>query len=539
MESAELIDRFKQFYHTYYRNEIGELAQNYPSEQRSLYISWNDLHQFDADLADDYRAQPDPLQEYAEEALRVYDLPIDVGLDQAHVRIDLDDPTEIGQIRARQHDQLMSVRGITREVTDVRSKIQQAAFECQRCGTLARIPQTDGDFQEPCECQGCERQDRFNVNTSQSEFVDSQELTLIPLLESGSATENEITVRLKDDITGETSTGDRIRLTGVLRTRRQAGKSTVDIYLDDVSIISLGDVQAEFWDAEYLDDALTTPLTENAIESFATRTRAILTTQDLDEFGTQTKIISPFIHLLGWNLYHPEVILEHSSDSLNSRDRADYALLDERSNYSVIIEAKQEGTRLNNHTGQLKRYMRIFGAELGMLTNGERYLFLCSDPDSDSPREITVLDCKLEDLSSHLGILEAYTRRQRSNGDAHESLHEIAEANKESDKKDSVTNSGDQDTTSAEVSSMVSELEESNGHGVPVPAVLDYAEECGPTREVARDIIESLQHEGKVYEPKENPPSCYIRLRYRRQHVFPQALAVGFDLSAMLCWIRK
>ncbi|MFC6993124.1 hypothetical protein ACFQH3_16215 [Haladaptatus sp. GCM10025707] len=79
-ENAELIERFEEFYRNYYRDAIGELAQKYPNEQRSLYIDYQDLYRFDPDLADDYKSQPGQLQQYAEEALRMYDLPVDVGL---------------------------------------------------------------------------------------------------------------------------------------------------------------------------------------------------------------------------------------------------------------------------------------------------------------------------------------------------------------------------------------------------------------------------------------------------------------------------
>jgi len=70
----------------------------------------------------------------------------------------------------------ISVQGIVRKATDVRPKVTNAAFECQRCGTLTRIPQVAGDFQEPHECQGCERQGPFRLNMDQSEFVDAQKL---------------------------------------------------------------------------------------------------------------------------------------------------------------------------------------------------------------------------------------------------------------------------------------------------------------------------------------------------------------------------
>ena len=176
-DNSELVDAFLDFYRTYYRDDIGKLAQNYPTDQRSLYIDYDDLYRFDPDLADDYENQPEQLQQYAEEALRLYDLPVDVKLGQAHVRMaPLPDSTDIREIRARHVNTLVTVRGTVNKATDVRPKMQEAAFECQRCGTLTRIPQYGGDFQEPHECQGCERQGPFGLNYDQSEFVDSQKL---------------------------------------------------------------------------------------------------------------------------------------------------------------------------------------------------------------------------------------------------------------------------------------------------------------------------------------------------------------------------
>ena len=258
-ENAELIDDFEEFYRNYYRNEIGELAQKYPNERRSLFIDWGDLYRFDSDLADDYRSQPDQLQEYAEEALRLYDLPVDVGLGRAHVRIrGLSEITEIREIRARHRGQLLSVQGIVRKATDVRPKITEAAFECQRCGTLTRIPQTGGDFQEPHECQGCERQGPFNINFDQSEFVDAQKLRVQESPEGlrGGETPQNIDVHIEDDITGEVTAGDHVRVTGILHLDQQESGREVspmfDLFMDGVSV-EIEDEQFEDMDISEAD----------------------------------------------------------------------------------------------------------------------------------------------------------------------------------------------------------------------------------------------------------------------------------------------
>jgi len=243
--NQDLTERFIQFYRNYYREEIGQLAQRYPNEQRSLYVEYDDLYQFDRDLAEDFRTKPEQMREYAEEALRLYDLPADVSLGRAHVRIEnLPEGIDIRGIRV--HDdhigKLVSIKGIVRKATDVRPKVTEAAFECQRCGTMTYIPQSDGGFQEPHECQGCERQGPFRVNFDQSEFIDSQKLRIQESPEGlrGGETPQSIDVDIVDDITGEVSPGDHVTCVGVLHIEQvEQGneKSAIfDLYMDGVSI---------------------------------------------------------------------------------------------------------------------------------------------------------------------------------------------------------------------------------------------------------------------------------------------------------------
>ena len=243
--NQDLTERFIQFYRNYYREEIGTLAQNYPNEQRSLYVDYDDLFQFDRDLAEDFRSKPDQMREYAEEALRLYDLPADVSLGRAHVRIEnLPESIDIRGIRV--HDdhigKLVSVQGIVRKATDVRPKVTEAAFECQRCGTMTYIPQSDGGFQEPHECQGCERQGPFRVNFDQSEFIDSQKLRIQESPEGlrGGETPQSLDVDIVDDVTGKVSPGDHVTCVGVLHIEQvEQGneKSAIfDLYMDGVSI---------------------------------------------------------------------------------------------------------------------------------------------------------------------------------------------------------------------------------------------------------------------------------------------------------------
>jgi len=241
-DDTELIDTFEEFYRSYYRNQIGELAQKYPNKQKSLYIDWEDLYRFDPHLADDFRNKPAQLREYAEEALRLYDLPVDVSLGQAHVRIrGLPEQTAISNIRADHRGMLICIQGTVGKASDVKPKTTTATFECQRCGTLTRVPQEGGDFQEPHECQGCERQGPFRINYNQSEFIDGQEL-YVREAETGAGEGDAagIKVEIEDDITGEVTIGDEVAVTGILKFAQEGSNrsksSTFNTYMEGFTV---------------------------------------------------------------------------------------------------------------------------------------------------------------------------------------------------------------------------------------------------------------------------------------------------------------
>jgi replicative DNA helicase Mcm len=242
-ERTDLIDTFEEFYRGYCREEIGALAEGYPTDAKSLWLDWEALYRFDPDLADDLRNQPAQILEYAEEALRLYDLPVDVSLGQAHVRVEnLPNPTEIRGIRADHRGTLVEVQGIVRKATEVRPKITEAAFECQRCGTLTRIPQASGDFQEPHECQGCERQGPFRINFDQSEFVDAQKIRIQESPEGlrGGETPQNIDVNIEDDICGRVTAGDHVSAVGILKLDQRGTdreqSPMFDVYMDGISV---------------------------------------------------------------------------------------------------------------------------------------------------------------------------------------------------------------------------------------------------------------------------------------------------------------
>jgi len=288
-EDAELTDRLISFYRGYYRDEVGELAQKYPNEQRSLEIEYGELHAALPDVAEDWLDAPDQMREYAEEALRQYDLPADVSLSRAHVRLtDLPEGRQFypgGTSPSKAHNEMpiLAIRGEIITSTDVNPTITDAAFECQRCGTPNVIPQVDGDFQEPHECQGCERQGPFRINFDQSEFVDMQKIRVAEPPEVAAGEGQTIDAFLRDDLAGLVKTGDRVVVNGLYKLEQQSsGKDVSGVFNPYLEAQSLEIVQSDTTDMDYGPDERTeinaaaageygNPL-DVAADSFAPRT---------------------------------------------------------------------------------------------------------------------------------------------------------------------------------------------------------------------------------------------------------------------------
>ena len=84
--SADPIAKWEEFLRSRYWDELLELADSYPDE-RSLIIRFPDLDRYDPDFAEELLDNPDQILEAAGATLLEIDLPMDVYLDRAHVRI--------------------------------------------------------------------------------------------------------------------------------------------------------------------------------------------------------------------------------------------------------------------------------------------------------------------------------------------------------------------------------------------------------------------------------------------------------------------
>ena len=113
-------------------------------------------------------------------------------------------------------------------------------------------------------------------------------------------------------------------------------------------------------------------------------------------------LIAPFIQALGYDIFNPtEVKPEFSADlpGIKQGERVDYAVL-ENGQPKILVEAKPYTTDLKSaEMGQLSRYFQATNARIGILTNGQTFLFYS---DLDKPNlmderpfaEINLFDLK-------------------------------------------------------------------------------------------------------------------------------------------------
>lgn len=266
--SPELIDQLDRFFRRYYHQDIAELANRYPRDQQSLWVDYQDIFKFDPDLADDFVSNPNRILEYFEEGLRNFDLPADIELSDAHVRV-YNLPSsrtfQVGGYRSAQIDEYLAIEGQVSKKTEVHPVPTTAAFECKRCGTITQIPQSDSaEVDEPHECQGCERQGPFDLNRDRTDWKDLQLLRIqLPPEQSKGGDGANIDALLENDLTEFVDPGDRLTLSGHLTVDEpsngdpgyvpklnghaveveESDFSTIDIepYFDDIHDIAMGE----------------------------------------------------------------------------------------------------------------------------------------------------------------------------------------------------------------------------------------------------------------------------------------------------------
>jgi len=228
LKDESLLASWENFFEETSRSDIETVALSYP-EKRSLFVNYWDIDKSDSKLADILINQPYKAIFNAEEALKNIDVAVENKL-QLHFRVfDLPENQKIliRKIRANHLGKYAGVEGLVKKVTEVRPKLQVAAFQCQKCGAVIKIEQEEDILKEPSECYedqgGCGRVSSFKLLTSLSTFIDSQKIEIQESPEGlrGGTQPERISVYLEDDMVGEIAPGDRVIINGILHSMQR------------------------------------------------------------------------------------------------------------------------------------------------------------------------------------------------------------------------------------------------------------------------------------------------------------------------------
>ncbi|MEM1537291.1 MAG: minichromosome maintenance protein MCM [Candidatus Nezhaarchaeales archaeon] len=248
-------ERFAEFYKTFqtvkgepkYRLRIQQMAI---SNSISLYIDFEDLLEYDKDLAEGVIKRPKEYVEAASNAvwdvMKTENRSYAERVSRFHARFRrLIDVIPIRSIRSSLIHRLIAVEGIITRSSTVKQQIVEAAFLCERCNETIRLVQADRTFTTPVRCTNpeCKGRGPFRLMVDESRFIDWQRLTLQERPEElpPGQLPRSIEVIVRDDLVDTVRPGDRVTLTGILELRQEVtpkgGRgSTFTTYIEANSI---------------------------------------------------------------------------------------------------------------------------------------------------------------------------------------------------------------------------------------------------------------------------------------------------------------
>lgn len=215
--------------------KLRNIADNYP-EIRSIDIPFDEIFQVNGTLAESILHEPDITLKMGESAiLSLLEPDQKVVINLRIKELLTTERINIRDLRSDHLSKLLSLEGLIRRVTEVRPKLLQGVFQCSSCGFRQEVIQDNFQYTEPLECNkdegGCGKKagsTTFKFLISESLFIDSQKIEIQESPEGlrGGDQPQNISVYLEDDLCGKVSPGDRVTITGILKTKqRKEGQS--------------------------------------------------------------------------------------------------------------------------------------------------------------------------------------------------------------------------------------------------------------------------------------------------------------------------
>ncbi len=228
--------KFEEFFSTIYKDDVFEILEKYPDE-RSLTVNYEELEKFDPDLADLLITKPDEVIAASQKAIKN----IDPLMKDAELNIRFENLTNnipLSDLLSKYIGHFVSADGIVRKTDEIRPRIEVGKFECRGCMRIHEVEQSSGNhIMEPSLCGECGGRS-FRLLQEESKYIDTQSARMQEPLEnlSGGTEPKQMLMVLEDDLVDELNPGDKVRITGTLKTFREerSGKFKNYIYVNHI-----------------------------------------------------------------------------------------------------------------------------------------------------------------------------------------------------------------------------------------------------------------------------------------------------------------
>ena len=270
----EITERWAQYLEEYERDELGTAIQKYPKDTKGLTIDYRTLRSADSELAEKLIEHPEKMLSKAADAVPACDVPHIDGIDGIEVRVSRLPHREvpINEIRTEHQGTLLTVRAQVSKATEVRPRAEIVKFECQRCPHITEVWVMGDEIRAPDECENCERRGPFQILESESVMRDHQIVELQPRPDEDAMNlQRSLEVHLYDDLVDTMEAGDRVKVTGILRTKPiQPGKKADARRPPYLQAKSADKEQQDFdsYDTEREDEIIELSKSDNLKEKF-------------------------------------------------------------------------------------------------------------------------------------------------------------------------------------------------------------------------------------------------------------------------------
>ncbi|WP_407392716.1 minichromosome maintenance protein MCM [Methanobrevibacter sp.] len=235
-KSQTSIAKFEEFFATSYKDDVFEILEKYPDE-RSLNVDYQSLEIFDPNLADLLIEKPEEVIEAAQLAIKN----IDPLVKDADINIRFENLSNVIQLKdllSKYIGTFVAADGIVRKTDEIRPRIETGVFECRGCMRLHEVEQSSGNrIIEPSLCSECGGRS-FRLLQEESKYIDTQTARMQEPLEnlSGGSEPKQMLMILEDDLVDKLNPGDKVRITGTLKTFREerSGKFKNYIYVNHI-----------------------------------------------------------------------------------------------------------------------------------------------------------------------------------------------------------------------------------------------------------------------------------------------------------------